>query len=190
MFAKGRVDETNIDQVEEMAHQWLKKADAEKVIQALTFIKRSIGSIAEEHYQWAINTGEAWGHIYGVDAIDAKSLALEGLYKAAIRYEPSGSFKSYATSWIRQCVQRYNDYDILLSLDSPLKAGEDTTHIEQLAANETTVRTMWGLDPHISHFLFEDLRLKYCPHLTPQEMTAIINSRGQGYEGQIEANGG
>jgi len=175
LLAKNRIDESNILKVEQLADSLLDETKAEQVHKALDFMKRALSDICEEHAQWAMDIGEMYGRRYQIDHIDTVSLSLEGLYKAAIRFQPRGSFKSYASSWIRQCIQRYIDINIMYTLNSPIKQGEQATHMEYISSDDI----VWGSssfyanDPHV----LEDLRDIYCKHLTLSQVKNIVNDK-------------
>ncbi len=179
VFARDRVDETNLIRVVELANSILDKEKAVQVGKALNFMRRALSDICEENYEWALNTGEIYGRMYDISDIDAKSLALEGLYKATIRFKPIGSFKSYATSWIRQVIQRSKDPRLNYTLDAPIKAyakaGEGTTRIDQTHANAS----VWGKSHFFARdpFVLEDLRLKYCEHLSMKQMKTLLGDK-------------
>lgn len=172
LFAKDRIDETNLSQVPALAASLLDDERKKRVDKALYFLKRALSDICEEHNQWALNMGDMYSRAYRVSYIDGQSLALEGLYKAAIRFQPAGSFKSYALSWIRQCIQRSVDIHINLTLNSPIKQGEISTRIEQVCADDT----IWGSSHFFARdpFVLEELRLKYCPHLSMSQMNNLL----------------
>jgi len=172
LFAKDRIDETNLPEVDRLADELLPPDQAEQVHKALGFLKRALSDICEEHCQWALNIGDMYSRAYRVASIDGQSLALEGLYKAAIRFQPSGSFKSYAMSWIRQRIQRAIDKHLRYTLNSPIKQGEASTQIEQISAKDT----LWGESHFFARdpFVLEELRLKYCEHLTLDQVKELL----------------
>jgi len=173
LFAKDRIDETNLPKVEALADSLLTHEQSTQVGKALSFLKRALSDLCDEHNQWALNIGDMYSRAYRVSTIDGQSLALEGLYKAAIRFQPSGSFKSYARSWIRQCIQRSVDHHLQLTLNSPIKQGESSTQIEMISSDDT----VWGSSHFYAKdpFVLEDLRLKYCPHLSMDQMKNLLN---------------
>jgi hypothetical protein len=175
LMAKNRIDETNIKLIPDLCEKLLTGKEKDDVLKALSFLKRGLVDICQEHGQWALEIGEMYGRAYHVSEIDSPSLALEGLYKAAIRFQPNGSFKSYATSWIRQCIQRYIDHNMVYTLNSPIKQGESSTHIEQLSYDDVVWgnSTFYGRDP----FALEELRLKYCDHLSLDEVRSIVENK-------------
>lgn len=172
LLAKSRVDEGNLPQIEKLAKDILPPDDREIVIQAVEFLKRALSEICDTYCQWALNIGRLNAVKYNVSPIDSNSLALEGLYKAAIRFNPVGSFKSYAASWIRQCIQRYADSTLVYTLDQPLKEGERTTFIDNLSADDVIGCNSfyYSSDP----FSLEELRAQYCPHLSYEEVKDIV----------------
>ena len=171
LFARSRIDETNITEIPRLIEilPQSQRANAQKT---LAFLRQGLKEICAEHEAWAIQMGLRYGRQYKVSPIDSKSLALEGLYKATLRYKPRGSFLSYAQSWIRQCIQRSVDAHMLYSLDSPIQADDDTTRITQLTAKDTA----WGQSSYFARdpFYMEELRLKYCPHLSMDQMNALL----------------
>jgi DNA-directed RNA polymerase sigma subunit (sigma70/sigma32) len=173
LLAKNRIDETNIDRIDDLADSLLNEEEAAKVKQAVSFLKRALNEICEEYGQWAIEIGEMYGRVYGVSHIDYTSLALDGLYKATIRFQPSGSFKAYAASWIRQCIQRSVDKSLIYTLNSPIKQGENSTHIEQISSDDVVwgSSVYYGRDP----FALEELRIKYCDHLTLDQVQNLVS---------------
>jgi len=179
LLAKNRVDETNMVELCNTAHRYMNKEDLIIFDKSLDFMKKALADICEEYGSWALEIGHIYSSIYSIPYIDSNSLALEGLYKAAIRYVPGGSFKSYAISWIRQSIQRYVDQHLSLSLDSPMKQGEVTTNIQQLEAKDC----LWGQSTYFAKdpFVLEELRLKYCPHLSMNEMKDLITDDNIAY---------
>lgn len=175
LLAKNRIDETNITKISALAEAVLNPEEASKVCTALDFLKRALSDICDEHAQWAIEMGEMYGRRYQIDHIDAVSLSLEGLYNAAIRFQPRGSFKSYASSWIRQRIQRHMDANLVYTLNSPLKQGERATHIEYISNDDI----IWGQSNFYTNdpYVVENLRDKYCPHLTINQVNDIINDK-------------
>jgi len=174
VFARDRVDETNLIKVVELANSILEKDKAIQVGKALEFMRKALSEICEKNYEWALNTGKIYGRMYNVSDIDAKSLALEGLYKATIRFKPIGSFRSYATSWIRQVIQRSKDHRLNYTLDAPIQAysGGSTTRLDQTHSEAS----VWGKSHFFARdpFVLEDLRLQYCDHLSMKEMKALL----------------
>jgi len=175
LFAKDRIDETNLPKVSALAKDLLPPEQFEQVDKALGFLKRALSDLCEEHNQWALNVGAMYSRAYRVSHIDGQSLALEGLYKAAIRFQPSGSFKSYVRSWIRQCIQRSVDNNLSFTLNSPIKQGETSTQIELISADDS----VWGSSHFYARdpFVLEELRLQYCPHLSMEEMKGLLSDK-------------
>lgn len=172
LLAKKRVDEDNLVEVQRLAQEVLSDEDREIVLKAIAFMKRALAEICESHGSWAINIGYINGNKYDVSPIDSRSLALEGLYKAAIRFTPVGNFRSYAASWIRQCVQRYAEPNLVLTLNQPMKEGENTTFLDNISADDVVGcnSSYYASDP----YTLEELRAEYCPHLSYDEVKDII----------------
>lgn len=175
LFSKDRIDETNLPHVIPLAHKLLDVEEAAKVERALNFLRKALDEICKEYYDWALQTGAMYGKMYKVPYIDSNSLALEGLYKAIIRFRPRGSFKSYAMSWIRQVIQRSADQHICYTLDDNLAIDKDLTALGNLQASDTLwgQSSFYGRDP----FFLDELRETYCSHLSMDEMKDILKNQ-------------
>lgn len=176
MFIKNRVDETSADKIERLAAIHLKGKSKEQVLQAFGLLKQCIDALSNYYLGWAQSTGVFLGNQMSVDPNTVDSKSAEGLTLALWRYKPNGSFTSYATSWIRQTIGRSVDRRLLYTLDSPMKEGEDSTHIDGIAPNDAVFVGDYERynDPFFLECHLESLRQKYCPHLDVETMVYLM----------------
>ena len=188
VMPRHRVDERSMTLIPGLIKRHLSGEDAKDATTALRFLKTAVDSICVMHHQYAIFRGTGHGKKYNIPIQDVKSLAPEGLYKAAVRFIPmegsspterKSAFMAYLNDWVRQTIQNSINNKVSLSLDADLyEESSNASVIDQITEDDT----LWGG----SHSVqgdgeeLEDLRLMYCPHLSMDEMMTILYDPDKG----------